>query len=140
MLNSVDSGWYSLYDNWDKGLWFIIAEKSVGIYGILGENTIKTRLIQRYFVQKPVDFEETGNFGQFRSKMSAVIMSPAVEIIQPPKEKDNDIDHMTDEPVSQESIKTQNSQKSQVSQNSQDSQCSQESWTNISKMMAGKVV
>ena len=67
----------------------------------------------------------------------SVIISPAVEIIQPPKEKDNDSDHMTDEPVSQESIKTQNSQKSQISQ---DSQVSQESWTNITKMMAGMVV
>ena len=70
--------------------------------------------------------------------MSAVIMSPAVEIIQPPKksEKDNDSDHVTDEPISQESIKTQNSQNSQLSQKSEDSS---ESWTNISKMMAGKV-
>ena len=64
----------------------------------------------------------------------SVVISPAVEIIQPPKEKDNDSDHMTDEPVSQDSIKTQNSQKSQ------DSQVSQESWTNITKMMAGMVV
>ena len=68
MLNhNVDSGWYSVYDNWDKGLWFIIAEKSVGIYGIRGENTTKTlRLtIQRYFVRKPVDFEKNG-FWKFR--------------------------------------------------------------------------
>ena len=62
--------------------------------------------------------------------MSAVIISPAVEIIQPTdkKENDNDSDHVTDDPISQESIKTQNSQKSE------------ESWTNITKMMAGKVV
>lgn len=65
-------------------------------------------------------------------------MSPALEIIQPAKkiEKDNESDQNTDEPISQESIKTQNSQNSQVSQKSEDSQ---ESWTNISRMMAGKV-
>ena len=70
--------------------------------------------------------------------MSAVIMSPALEIIQPAKkiEKDNESDQNTDEPISQESIKTQNSQNSQVSQKSEDSQ---ESWTNISRMIAGKV-
>ena len=68
-------------------------------------------------------------------------MSPALEIIQPAKkiEKDNESDQNTDEPISQESIKTQNSQNSQNSQVSQKSEDSQESWTNISRMIAGKV-